>query len=416
MIQMPGLSGSGVLEGAGALPEVPGEEGPSPDREAQLEGPTLHSAEFDACVEEIRNWFGSNLVFLFPRVEDQIRRRLGVAPLTTTAALLSGLVGVGVRLGAAIGATALVGEWAGIPWGRWTAILAFYALYDATQSWRTPPLDVPPGPAIQKITEEAFALLPTIVRESDLKDLADFLRRRYRLLPAVITGLTYAAAMVWACWIFTPTAMGEIPIGSIVLLAFLLCDVGAVVVYGGVIDGVLMAREARYEHRLFWPSPADSPEVQMALRTETGMGWATGIWTTIYLAMAVILVSWDSPAVVPLAVGFIVAAYLVTIGTTLWIRASIQKIVQRVKEQRLRGLRERIDDFGSSYTHLSPQESQELRDLLFLHHDLRDAPTTPTTARTLLHTALTLIIPTIMFLITVLGEVYTERIFDTILP
>lgn len=407
---------SGVPEDFDTAIEVSERAGLSRSSGSQFEEPIRRSVEFDAHVEEIRNLGGSNLVFPFAWFEDQIRRRLGVPPLTLAAALLSGLVGIGVRLTVALGATSLIGEWAEVPWGRWTVVLVFYALYDGTQSWRTPPLDVPAGPVIQRMTEEGTALLQTMVRESDLRDLAAFFRRFYRLGPAVMTGVVYAAGMVLACWTLAPTAMDEVPVGSIALLILLLFEVGSIVVFGVPMQGVLFAREAKYDHRLFWASPADSPEVKSALRTGIGLGWSTGTWVTLYLGLAVVLVSWDSPAVIPLAGGFILTAYLIAIATTLWVRASIQKIVQKARARRLQGLRDRIEDFGPGYTDLSPQDSQQLRDLLFLHHDLRDAPTTPTTTRTLVHTAITLIIPTILFLATVLGEVYTERFLDAFLP
>lgn len=111
-----------------------------------------------------------------------------------------------------------------------------------------------------------------------------------------------------------------------------------------------------------------------------------------------------------------VIGYLALFGEALSNRSSIQKIVQRVREQRLEGLQERINEFGPTYTDLSPQESRELRDLLFLHDKIRDAPTTPTTARTVMHTAVGLIIPTVLFIATVFGEVYAERFFSAILP
>ena len=46
----------------------------------------------------------------------------------------------------------------------------------------------------------------------------------------------------------------------------------------------------------------------------------------------------------------------------------------------------------------------------------RDAPTTATTTRTVMRTAVGLIIPTILLLATVFGEVYTERFLDALLP
>ncbi len=72
--------------------------------------------------------------------------------------------------------------------------------------------------------------------------------------------------------------------------------------------------------------------------------------------------------------------------------------------------------FKPRFADLSPQESGQLRDLLTLHDKIRDAPTTPTTTHTVMHAAVGLIIPTIMFVVAVFGEVYTERILDAILP
>ena len=178
----------------------------------------------------------------------------------------------------------------------------------------------------------------------------------------------------------------------------------------------LLAREARHDHNLFWPSPADSPEVKTAIRMTTTQGSAAGFWVTVFLVLTVILVSWDSSLVVPLGAGFILIGYLAVLGAALGGRSSVQRIVDRVRDRRLAGLRDRVDGFGPSYTDLSPQEFRELRDLLFLHDKIRDAPSAPTTTRTLLHTAAGLIIPTVLFIATVLGEVYAERIFDAILP
>lgn len=226
-----------------------------------------------------------------------------------------------------------------------------------------------------------------------------------------------AAIMLVSGWWLAPDAMGELPVGTIVLLAWLLFDFGASVIYFGIfLNWAFLAREAKYDHHLFWPSPADSPEVKKAMRQVTTQGSATGFWITAFLVLTVVLVSWDSPLVVPLGAGFIVIGYFALFGAAFKNRSSVQRIVQRVREQRLEGLRERIDGFEPNYADLSREESQELRDLLFLHHEIRDAPSTPTTARTVLHTAVGLIIPTILFLATVFGEVYAERFLDNVLP
>lgn len=384
--------------------------------EVRAPAPTTHDASFDALVEDIRRRYGSNLPFLFPRIEDQVRRWLGVAPLSTRAAALAGSVGVVVRLGLALLATALVGQWTEIPWSRWGVILAFYALFEATQSWRTPPLDIPPGPIVGKIMEDWTALLPTIVRESDLRDLADFTRRWYTLPRAAMGGLATAAAMLLASSLLAPDAFGDLPVGTMVLLAFLLYDLGAVMVYGSFFGGAFLAREARYQHSLFWPSPIDSPQVQKAMLTETRMGFATGMWITAYLVLVVVLVSWDSALVLPLAAGFLLLGYVLTVAEALSARSSIKRIVEDSRGRRLALLRERIDGFESQFADLPTQQADRLRDLIDLHNMIRDAPSAPTSTHTVMHTLVGLIIPTIMFLITVFGEVYAERVLDTILP
>jgi hypothetical protein len=411
-------SGSGMLGMTAADADTTGKAGPSlPLIEDRRDQPTGRSEAFDGYVEDIRKRLASDILFLFPRLEDQIRRRLGVAPLSAGAAALAGLTGFGIRLALVLLATALVGQWVAIPWGPWAVILVFYGLYDATQPLRTPPLDVPSGPRFRQMVEDWTALLPTIVRESDLHELVNFTRRWNRLPVAAAIGVAVAATMLGACWLFTPTAMSELPAGSIVLLALLLYDFGAITIcYANLLGWAVMAREARYDHHLFWPSPVDSPEVQNAVRMTNLFGLTTGMWITIFLVLALVLVSWDSQLVLPLAVGFIVLGYLTTIGSTLGFRASIRKIIELIRHQRLAVLQHRIETFGPRFAELSLQESEQLRHLIDLHNIIRDAPTTPTTTHTLMHATVGLIIPTIMFVVAVFGEVYAERILDAILP
>jgi len=326
-------------------------------------------------------------------------------------------MGFGIRLTVVVLATALVGEWAGVPWGRWAVILAFYATFSAGRPFVGPPPDVPAGPRVRRIMEDWTALVPTIAREADLRDLYEYIRRWNRTLISSGVGVVVSAIMLIAGMWLTPVAMGELPVGSIVLLAWLLFDFGATVIYLGVmLSWAFIAREARYGHNLFWPSPADSPAVKKAMRKVTAQGSATGFWITVFLVMTVVLVTWESPLLLSLGAGFIVIGYLALFGAALSNRSSVQRIVQRVREQRLGGLRERIDEFGPNYTDLSLHESERLRDLLFLYDQIRDAPTTPTTTRTVLATAVGLIIPTILFLATVLSEVYAERFLDSVLP
>ncbi|MDF1597920.1 MAG: hypothetical protein P1T08_17715 [Acidimicrobiia bacterium] len=402
--------GSAAAE-AGTTPEP----GPSPlASEVRPDEPIGRSTAFDARVEEVRWLFGSTARSLFSPLVGSIRRRLGLAPQSSGALALAGSLGVGIRLGLALLVTALVGQWTDIPWGRWTAIVVFSGLFDAMKLLASPPVDVEPRPWIRQLGENMTPLLPTIVRESDLEDLAAAMRRWSRPSVMVACGVAVATLMLGAGWLFAPTGMDELPAGSVVLLALLLYEFGALMVFGDFFEWAFAARQARYHHDLFWPSPADSPEVRTAMQmwNVRALAW----WITVYLVLMLVLVSWDSPVVVPLAVGFIVIGYLTTIGAAFGDRASVRKIVERTRQQQLEELRQLIKPFKSRYTDLSTQESEQLRDLLFLHDRIRDAPATTSTTRTLLRAVAGLIVPTIVFVITVFGEVSAERLLDAILP
>jgi hypothetical protein len=390
---------------------------PSPSPAIQPDEPISRSGSFDALLEDFRRRNASSLPVAFRQV-DRVRRRLRVAPASAGAALLAVVLGVGVRLGLVLVATAVVGQWSDVPWAAWAVIFAFYGLILVFSTFTFTPSEVPAAPWLKREMEDWSAMLPLLEREEDLRDLDDFMRRwERRSWLEVGAGLLVVAAMLSAAWLVAPTAMNELPAGSIVLLAVLLFDFGSMNIYGGTIGNwVFIGRQARYDYHLFWPSPADSPEVETALRKTNTQGFVTGTWITIFLVLTILLVSWNSPLVLPLGAGFIVIGYLVQFTAALRNRGNIQKIVQRARERSLLGLRSSIEEFRRRYTHPSHDEAEQLRDLLFLYDKIRDAPTTPTKTRTVMHTAVGLIIPTILFIATAFGEVYTERIFDAILP
>jgi hypothetical protein len=411
-------SSSALLRGAAEDSGSTRKPEPSQTRpDAQHDGRSQRSPTFDARVEQIRRQYVSSSTDVFFSLEDRVRRRLGLAPTSAMTLVLSGLIAAGIRLAVVLLATALAGQWTDMPWGRWAVIIAFFGLTDAMGPLMAPPADLPLGPRLRRILENWTALLPTIARESDLRDLSDFTRRWIRLPVAAGVGVAVTAMMLLACVLSTPTAMSELPAGSIVLLALVLYEFGVnTVFWGNLFNWAFMAREARYDHDLFWPSPADSPEVRKMMRKTTNQGSAAGLWITTYFVLSLVLVSWDSPLVMPLAVGFVAIGYLSTIGLAFSNRSSVRKIVERVRNQRLQGLQDRIDAFGPRYTDLTPQESEQLRELLFLHNMIRDAPTSPTTVRTITRTAAALILPTIMFVVSVFGEVSAERILESLLP
>ncbi|MEX1280153.1 MAG: hypothetical protein AB1Z55_05480, partial [Acidimicrobiia bacterium] len=348
------------------------------------------------------------------RLADRIRRRLGVPFYSVGASIIGGLVGVGARLAPALLVASIADDWLRIPWSRWAVVLVFYGLFDGLVRMFTAPLDERPLPAAGAMVDDSMALLPTIIQESDVAELAAFTRRWVSLPVSCTVGAIVLAVTLGAAWVVVPEGVAELDGGTLVLLAIVLFDFGSVAVWP--VNWQLMARESAYDHELLWASPADSPEVRRAMSQVTGFGWATVFWISLYLVVAVVLVSWSSPVVVPVAAGFLAFGYVATLLDTLGARAGIQRIVQRARELRLAPLQRRIRAYGPRYDDLSPQEAARLRDLMELHDRVRDAPSTPTASRTLLHTLAALLVPTVLFLISVSGEVYAERVLDAILP
>lgn len=372
------------------------------------------SREFDSLVDEIRRRYNSNEGYLFTRMEDVVRRWLGLRPMSRSGALLAGVLGVGTRLAVAVIVTILFGQWAAIPWGRWAIILGFYGVYDAMMLVYIPPFEGQRRRTQERWVQEYTALLPRLEREADLRELADYVRRNLRLPIVVATGGTVAFSLLAICWVFAPTGMSELPAGSIALLAFVLYDFAVMTVSPS--DWGLIRRQAMYDHHLFWASPVDTPEVQRAMRMTTIWGWATGMWVTIYLMLTLVIVSWDSPVVMPLAVGFITLGYLITFAWAVRGRSAIQQIVHRSRIERLAALQDRLEAYEPRLAELPPEEAEQAKHLIELHATVRDAPNAPSAANTLVHASAGLIVPTIAFIITVFGEVSAARILEAILP
>ena len=375
---------------------------------------STRGASFDATVEEIRQRLRTNDFNPLAHLEILGFRRLGLAPKSSAMWLLAALFGVGTRLALALLATVIAGQSLAVPWSRWAVILMFSGLVDATAVVATALLGTPAGERARRSMDDWTALLPTIEHEFDLDDLAAFARRWVRPQVSTAVGAAVAGVVLVACALLAPTGLSELPAGSIVLLILLLVDFGASTV--NVFDSAVFTRAAHFDHHLFWPSPADSPEVQRAIRMATGFGLVTGLWVTVYLVLSVVLVSWDSQLVVPLALGFIVIGYLFALASAAGLRSAIQTIVQRSRSQRLERLRRRIEAFEPRFDILTAEESEQARRLIDLHNMIRDSPITPTVAHTLARSAAGLILPTIVFVITVFGEVSAERFLDAILP
>lgn len=373
----------------------------------------------DEAAEEIRRRVASD-VFLSARLENLGLRALGMDLSTWSAAFLAAVAGIGVRFLLPVLATTIAGQWDGAPWWRWLVIAILVGGSDAWAVHRHAPLWGSGSrqhrqPAMRRVLEDFTAMIPTIARERDVRDLLGFTRRWYRLRTSASVAVGIAITILLFSLAVAPEGVAALPIGSLVVLALLLYDFGELA-FENLFSVALMTRESRYEHRLFWPSPVDSVEVRAELRVWATMQFMIGVGVTLSLVLALILVSFDSPLVLPLAGGFVVWGYITTLVSMVGVRSSIGRIATRTRDANLALLQAELDRYRDRFASLSTEEASEVEHLLTLHAAIQDAPTTPRASRAFAHAAVALVIPTAMFVLTVFGEVIAERILDALLP
>lgn len=365
----------------------------------------------DALVEDIRARLFTAGIKLFAsfRLAARATRPLGIALSSLRGMALTGVLSFSVRLLIPIAVTAVAGQWTGVPWWRWAVIAVLAGVVDAGAIHKY-------ASARMSRQQQAFtALIPRIVRKSDLRELADFVRRWLRPLVSTAVSVIVAVGIALMCLLWASAGVTELPIGSLALLAVILYEVGEVA-FRSLWSSLLMARESRYDHELFWLNPMESVEVRQELRTWAATEFDRGLAITFSLVLAAILVPLDSPVILPLTAGIVVMGYLTTLVSMILVRSSVRTIVTGVQARNLASLQHSIDSFGPRLDKLSSQEYERVERLITLHDMIRNASVSPLRTRTLAHAALGLVIPTAVFALTVFSEVYAERFLDRILP
>jgi hypothetical protein len=357
-------------------------------------------------------------IFLGARLEDAGLRRLGIDRSSALAAGLAAAAGVGLRFFIPVAITAAAGQWAGAPWWSWALIAVVLGASDALGMHRHRAPDasaetMPSGP--RRLLADFTALVETIERDDDVRQLAMFVRRWYRLPVSVAIAAAVALTILLTCLLVSPDGVRALPVGSLAVLALLLYDFGELA-FQNLFAVPFMARMADFDHRLFWASPVDSAAVRSAMRVWATMQFMVGIGVTLSLVLAIVVVGLDSALVLPLAASFVMWGYLTTFASMLGVRASVRRIVERIRDRNLAALQRRIDAYGSHFAELPRGDAEDVARLIALHATIRDAPTAPATSRTLVHAVVALVIPTVMFIVTVFGEVLAERLLESALP
>jgi hypothetical protein len=345
-------------------------------------------------------------VFLLARLERMACTALGVDPTSDRGAVLSGVVGGAGRLAVALVVTAVTASWSGAPVLTWLLVAVGYGALDAYSVVRhrgaTPPND------------SFVALLTTLVRPDDARALSTMSRRWLRLRVSAPVAVAIVASIVLACATVSPQAWAALPPGSVALLLVLLYEAGELVFFG-MYCWPFWRRESRYDHALFWLSPVNSPQMQAAVRGWGVAATALGVALSLTLLLGVLLVSFDSPLLLPLVGSVTLLSAFAILSTMTALRVNVRRIVLRVRDRNLAALQRHLTGYADRFAELSRDESDDLRQLLDLHTRIRSAPTSPNPTQTLGHALAALAIPAAGFFLAVLSEVYLEQVLTRLM-
>lgn len=403
---LPALSRKPPAPQCGGVKEVRTAE-TSPPRWTAHEGG--RSPAFTADVHAIEGRLLSlSDVFVMARLATLASRRRPVDLRTGWGPVVVGVAGALLRVGMPVIAALAFGQLGESPVLRWALVAALLGALDATGTHR----HRQSNPALQDFS----ALLWTMTRDEDAHDLLTFTRRWYRLRVSATFAATVALLVTLSCALTAPAALSALPVGSVVLLAMLAYEVGEIAFFMVGFMTPFLAREAQFDHRLFWLNPVESTPIRRVLR-----GWAAGvgflgITITGYIVLAVVLVSPGSPLLLPVVAAFTVAGYFGTLIALVGLRRSIRTIAGRIRDESTETLQRHIDAYRGRLDSLAPHESEELERLVAMYQTVRAAPTTPRISETLGHAARAMLVPTLTFALAVSSEVYAERLLDQLLP
>lgn len=366
--------------------------------------PSARAASNEALVAEIAA-YGTSLenAFVDLWLADRVVRWQRTAP-TSRRGVVVMMLAIGVPwLLIPLALTAAAGQWAGAPILAWLAVALFRGLL------------TPIALIATRGYEKTLALERTISDEEELRDQLAWLHRWYRLRVSAIVGVVATALGLLTVGWLAPGGLMAVGIGSAVVLAMLFYDTGQAA-FASLVFVAMSPRRSEYTYRLPWYRPLDSEPVRAFLRGQTYDEIVRSVWVTSLIVCAVILLGFGPALVLP-ATAFITAVgFLTVIGSAVSMRAMVQRIVRRLRGAQLADLQERIDAFGPQLAALSEAELARVKSLAEVHDLIEGSPTRLRVTDTLARVAVSLVIPAIAFVATVIGERYAQQVLDQVLP
>jgi hypothetical protein len=228
-----------------------------------------------------------------------------------------------------------------------------------------------------------------------------------------VGALTSVAMLASLTYINRQTPSVVIPVGSLLVIGFLSYQIGEL-----ACNNLLMCFEARnfsnMEHALFRFNPLDTPTLQQAIIGYNQFGLVTSLVITVFIASSAILLPDSAYLANPVWLILILAVYTIIILAVILPRYYVQKIIRKTKQQELLPMRQKLNFMFDQLMNLNKKEYDEMLRLEKIQDMISKAPESCLPFSTIGRIFGTLVLPTITFILAVLGEAYISTLFQRI--
>lgn len=307
-----------------------------------------------------------------------------------------------VFLGLPLTLTAIFDQWESAPLVAWTVIAIIFGLvgnlYDL----------------YYKIGLNVCSIGHTVKNKNFFLRQIEWDRYWFSLRTGVTAGvLTSLGMLVSLVYIDLQTTGPDIPAGSLLVICLLAFQIGELACHN-----LLMCFEIRnfagVEHSLFRFNPLKTATLQKSMIGYNQFGMTTSLLMTAFIACSAILLPDSAFLANPVWLFIVFAVYTIVIFAVITPKYFLQQIIRRTKQSQLKPIRQKLNRLFDRLMTLNDEEYNEMLRLVNIQDMISKAPELSLPISTIGRLFGTLILPTLTFILAVLGEVYISGLLQEV--
>ena len=331
--------------------------------------------------------------------------RFHIEPQSRVGKLLIFIFYIFVFLGLPLSVTAIFDEWVLAPIGSWTIIAIIFGLVVGT-SYNL----------YYGIGLNVCSISHTVVDNDAIQRQIIWDRRWFNLrIGGTVGALTSVIMLISVSYINRQGLSVVIPGGNLLVIGFLSYQIGEL-----ACNNLLMCFESQnfsgMKHELFRFNPLETHTLQQAIIGYNQFGLVTSLVITVFIASSAILLPSSAYLANPVWLILVMTVYAIIILAVILPRYFLQIIVQKTKQREILPIQQRLNNMFDQLMNLSEKEHSDMLRLENIQDLICKAPESCLPFSTIGRLFGALVLPTITFILAVLGEAYIssllERVFD----